>query len=49
MPVLSPLVMLLALVNPWRDGPAEMLSGTVVAEEGTEPLGAGKADQTPEE
>lgn len=48
-PVLSPLVMLLALVNPWRDGPAEMLSGTVVAEEGTEPFGAGKADQTPEE
>ncbi|MBI1303956.1 MAG: hypothetical protein GC172_09235 [Phycisphaera sp.] len=35
-PVLSPLVMLLALVNPWRDGPAEMLSGTVVAEEGRE-------------
>ena len=48
-PVLSPFVMLLALVNPWRDGPAEMLSGTVVAEEGPVALGAEKTDRTPEE
>ncbi len=45
-PVLSPLVMLLALVNPWRDGPAEMLSGTVVAEEGLEAAAGEEADRS---
>lgn len=45
-PVLSPLVMLLALLNPWRDGPAEMLSGTVVAEEGSEAPAGDGADRS---
>ena len=31
--VASPLVMLIALLNPWRDGPAEMLTGTAVLDE----------------
>ena len=31
--VFSPPVMLLALANPWGDGPAEMMSGTAVVDE----------------
>jgi uncharacterized RDD family membrane protein YckC len=31
--VYSPLVMLVVLVHPWFDGPAEMLSGTSVVDD----------------